>query len=542
MSEGGNQHTPANRLKEAGMHPEPKPPFRKSSSLMRSNRLLHVACAVATGALVLCTTPLRAGEVTVIVTKVDDGEAKHAPYGVHQDDDLTLFRQGSLPLTAADPGLPVKIAVDRTRTFQTMYGYGAAMTDSSAWVLMNLKRRSPQLYEYTMKRLFSPTEGAGFSVLRLPIGASDYTVSPTYYTYCDQWSPDLSRFSIAHDRPYIIPVLKDALQMNPEIRILGTPWSPPAWMKTSGRLVSIPEAAKAAGATCKLKPQCFEMYANYLVKFIEQYRAEGIEIWGITLQNEPQFDLGHWPGMRMDEEDQIRLASLLGPKLAAKGLKTKLFVHDHNWGLHPNDRKVIRGDAKMDPLESVTKILSDPTASKYIAGSAWHCYYGGPALMARTYNTIHQRFPDKDILCTELSGWKRGSWWGDVDYGMAHNWMGAPQNWCQMCLEWNLALNCRYAGLVNIETETYQGVRFEREFYAMGQMSRAARPGSKRIAASFKGADRGGMDIIAFALPDGQTSLVVYNKEQMEQSFQVEANGKFFDYPAHGHSIVTFIW
>jgi glucosylceramidase len=323
-------------------------------------------------------------------------------------------------------------------------------------------------------------------------------------------------------------------------------------MKTNGKLVGISEADKAAGATCKLRPECFEVYADYFIKFIEQYQAEGIEIWGITLQNEPQFDLVPWPGMRMDEDDQIHLISLLAPKLVAKGLKTKIFVHDHNWGLHPNDRKVFHGDVKMEPVESVTKIFSDPTAGKYVAGSAWHCYYGDPALMAKTYNTIHQRFPDKEILCTELSGWKRGSWWGDVDYGMAYNWLGGPQNWCQGNLEWNLALNCKFGptprpdseavGLVNIETDNYQGVRFEREFYAMAQMSRAARPGSKRVAASFKKGDPGGMDIIAFAPPNGQTSLVVYNKKQTEQPFQVEANGNFFDYIAPGHSIVTFVW
>ena len=182
--------------------------------------------------------------------------------------------------------------------------------------------------------------------------------------------------------------------------------------------------------------------------------------------------------MRMDEDDQIELASLLGPKLAAKGLKTKLFIHDHNWGTNPNDQKAIHGDAKMDPVESVTKIFSDPNAGNYIAGSAWHCYYGGSKLMAQVYNTIHQRFPDKEILCTELSGWKRGSWWGDVDYGMAHNWMGGPQHWCQANLEWNLALDCKFgptprtdseaAGLVNIETDNYQGVRLEREFMSHG--------------------------------------------------------------------------
>lgn len=520
---------------------------------MDSNRWHQAVCAVA-GALALCAASLQGGEVKVVLTKVDDGDIKHVEDGIHEDGNLILLRESSISLTAADPGRPVKVAVDRTKSFQTMYGDGAAMTDSSAWVLVNLKRRNPQLYDYTMKKLFSPTEGAGFSFLRLPMGASDYTASATYYTYCDRRSPDLSLFSIAHDRSYIIPVLKDALRLNPDIRILGSPWSAPAWMKTNGKLTGISEADKAAGATCKLRSECFECYADYFVKFIEQYQAESIEIWGVTLQNEPQFDAAAYPCMRMDEDDQIRLVSLLGPKLAAKGLKTRIFVHDHNWGLHPGDRKVIGGDAKMDPVESVTKIFSDSSAGKYIAGSAWHVYYGDADLMRKTYNTIHQRFPDKDILCTEHGGWgkNRGNWWGDVDWGMAHSWMGGPQNWCQASVEWNIALNNKFgptprqdsaaAGLVVVQTDNYQRVRFEREFYGLAQMSLAARPGSKHIAASFKGTDPGGMDIIAFALPNGQTSLVVFNKQQMEQSFQVETDGKFFGYSAPEHSIATFVW
>jgi glucosylceramidase len=503
--------------------------------------------------MALCA-PLRGGEVIVILTKVDDGDAKHVKNDVNQDDNFTLFRQGSIPLTATDPNRPVKIAVERARTFQTMYGHGAAMTDSSAWVLMNLKRRNPKLYEFTMKKLFSPAEGAGFSFLRLPMGASDYTASPTYYTYCDACSPDMKRFSIAHDRRYIIPILKDALRLNPEIRILGSPWSAPAWMKTNGKLTGITEAEKIAGATCKLRPEYFEAYAEYFVKFIEQYKAEGIDIWGVTLQNEPQFDFAAYPCMRMDENDQIRLVSILGPKLAAKGLKTKIFIHDHNWGLHPNDKKVFNGDVKMEPLESVTKIFSDTMAGKYVAGSAWHCYYGDAKLMAKTYNAIHQKFPDKEIIFTEHGGWgrNRGGWWGDVDWGMAHCWMGGPQNWCQASAEWNIALDNKFgpnprpgseaAALVMVQTNNYQEVKFEREFYGLAQMSRAAQPGSKRIASSFKGADPGSMDIVAFALPNEQTSLVVFNKQKTEQSFQVEVDGKFFDYVAPGHSIVTFVW
>jgi glucosylceramidase len=510
--------------------------------------------SAAAGAFALCFSTLSASEVTVVVTKVDEGDAKHVLNGIYQDDNFTLLRRGSIPLITADPDRPVKIVVDRTRIFQTMYGHGAAMTDSSAWVLTNLKRNNPELYDYTMKKLFSPTEGAGFSFLRLPMGSSDYTATASYYTYCDERSPDLSAFSIAHDRQYIIPALKDALRLNPEIRILGTPWSAPAWMKTNGRLLGISHADKAAGSTCKLKPDCFDAYADYFVKFIEQYRAEGIEIWGVTLQNEPQFDYANYPCMRMNEDDQIRLVTLLGPKLAARELKTKIFVHDHNWALHPGDRQVIGGDAKMDPVESVTRILSDPTAGKYIAGSAWHVYSGDLNLMRKAYNTIHQRFPDKEILCTEHGAWgkKRGGWWGDVDWGMAHSWLGGPQNWCQTSLEWNLALNQKFgptprpdseaAALVMVQTDGWQEVKFEREFYGLAQMSCAARPGSSRVAASFKRGDPGGIDMLAFALPNGQTSLVVNNKNKTEQSFQVEADGKFFDYLASGHSIVTFRW
>jgi glucosylceramidase len=139
-----------------------------------------------------------------------------------------------------------------------------------------------------------------------------------------------------------------------------------------------------------------------------------------------------------------------------------------------------------------------------------------------------------------------------VDWGMANSWMGGPQNWCQTSVEWNLALDDKFgptprpdsaaAALAVIRADNYQEVKFAREFYGLAQMSRAARPGSKHIAAFFKGADPGGMDLVAFALSNGQTSLVVFNKNRKEQPFQVEADGKFFDYLAPGHSIVTFIW
>ncbi len=507
-------------------------------------------------------SPAWSAEVTTLLTRFPDGDEKEAKlgtgegkYDLHQDDGYALLQPGSTPLLSADPGVPLKISVNRNAAEQEMFGYGAAMTDASAHLFMNLKEKNPTLYEYTMKRLFSPTEGAGFSFIRIPMGASDFTAAPAYYTYCDEPSPNLSKFSIDHDRKQIIPALKDALKLNPNIRIMGSPWSAPAWMKTHGKLVGITESEKAAGAVNKLKPECFELYADYFVKFIEQYQAAGVEIWAVTLQNEPQTDLLRYPCMRLDEADQIRLVRLLGPKLEAKGLKTKIFIHDHNWELHPGDRKVLGGDAKMDPVASVTQIFQDPEAGRYIAGSAWHCYSGGAEAMKKVYQAMRQKFPDKMILCTEISAWgkKRGGWWGNVRSRMAMSWMGGPQNGCQAIQEWNLALDQKYGptlrddsagiGVVTVRSDTWQEVKFEREFYGMAQMSRAAQPGSRRVAVSVEGNDPNkDLDVVAFAAPEGKTTLAVFNRSEGDRTFQVEAGGGFFQYTLPGRNLVTFAW
>ncbi len=505
---------------------------------------------------------LAGGNVRVLLTRVDDGDKKRAKleigaswkYDIHQDDGFALLREEKVQWVERDPRQAIAIAVDRRETYQTMLGYGGAMTDASAFVLMNLKSRNPGLYRYTMTRLFSPAEGAGFSVLRLAMGASDYTAARSYYTYCDEESPTLSSFRIDRDRAFIIPALKDALALNPEIRLIASPWSAPAWMKTNHDLKGVSAADRAKGITCKLRPECFATYADYFVKFIEAYRASGLEIYAVTLQNEPQHDGAGYPCMRMDEFDQIKLVRLLGPKLAAKGLKTRILIHDHNWALDPNDRKVVCVDAKMDPIRSVSTILADPEAGKYIAGSAWHCYSGGTAEMERAYETIHAKFPGRQILTTEVSGWgrSRGRWWGDVEWGMAHNWLGAELHWSAASLEWNIALDHRFGptlrensealGLVTIKTDGYRDVKFEREFYPMAQMSRAARPGARRIGTEIKADDAGGLDFIAFALPDGRTSLVAFNKRDREAAIQVEDRGAFFAYPLARHSIATFVW
>jgi glucosylceramidase len=471
-----------------------------------------------------------------LLTRIDDGDRLETGT---PESALTLLKPVPVLVPPAPTAIPVRLDPD-TR-FQTVHGLGAAMTDASASLLVRLKARDPARYDQTMKRLFDPThtQGAGLSVLRLPIGTSDFAATGHAATYCDTPSPNLAAaFSIAIDEPHVIPALKDALALNPQIKLLGSPWSPPAWMKTNGQLEGITPQEKAAGATNRLRPEMFDTYAEYFVRFVEAYRDHGLTIWGVTLQNEPQFDAARYPCLRMDEADQIRLVAALGPKLRARGLDTRIFIHDHNWVLHPNDRKPVGGDQKLDPLDSVTAILADPAAGPHIAGTAWHGYSGDDRQMAHVYDTLRQRFPDRDLLFTELSGWgrHRGPWWGDLAWGLARPWLGGFLHGQTMALEWNLALDDRFgpslrddseglglatiAGLDAPDAHAPVTVTYQREFYAMAQVSRAARPGWTRIQAT---TDAQALDVLAFTAPDrSQCSLVVFNRSAEPRSIRVE--------------------
>ena len=499
----------------------------------------------------------RQKEVRAWLTRVDEGDRLRLAQeqgNAEHDGTYWLFREQTLGFQKQDAGVRPLIMLDPAKTYQAMVGYGAALTESSAFLLINLKEKNPALYSQTMERLFSPTRGAGLSLLRLPMGSSDYVATDDYYTYCDQESRDLSAFSIARDEKYVIPVIQDAIKLNPDLRLIGSPWSPPAWMKTNMTLLGTTSEAKAAGTHNRLKADCFSIYAKYFVKFVQAYKAAGISVYGVTLQNEPQFDTARYPCLRMDENDQILLVKELGPKLVAAGLTTKVFIHDHNWALHPNDQTPVGGDAKLNPVESVTKILSDPVAGPYIAGSAWHCYFGGVKEMREAYETIHKRFPDKQILTTEASAWgkNRGAWWGDVEWAMSHNFLGSTQKWSEASLEWNLALDQKFGptlradsegvGLVTVDSDRFQFARFEREFYAMAQMSRAAQPGSVRVDTSMEG-DTQGLDVVAFQSgKEKSSSLVVFNRSDKSVSFQVKAGSQYVKYQIPGRSIVTLAW
>jgi glucosylceramidase len=348
-------------------------------------------------------------------------------------------------------------------------------------------------------------------------------------------------------------MLKEAIRLNPEIQLMGSTWSPPAWMKTNESLIGITRQEKAAGKTCRLKPKCFELYAEYFVRYVQAYREEGITIHAITLQNEPQFDAARYPCMRLTVEDEAKLAGLVGRKLAERGFATRIFAHDHNWVLHPNDREIVGGDAKMDPLQRVTKLFTDDTAGRYVAGSAWHCYSGSVEDMQRVYATLHGRFPERPIYCTEVSAWRDASkkeWFGDVQWGLRANWLGTFQNWGSVALEWNLVLDHKHGptlrddslaiGLVTVDTDTYNSVKCEREYYAMAHVSKAARPGAVCVKTSVT--EAGAVEAVAFRLKTGQIGLVTFNPDSEDRPFDIVCGERRFAYTLPARSIATFLW
>lgn len=385
------------------------------------------------------------------------------------------------------PHLPV-LTVDDSKTYQTMDGFGAALTDSSAWLLM--KAMSEAARESLLRDLFHPTEGIGFSVLRLPIGASDFTVSGSY-TYHDipvgEQDPDLKRFSIAHDREYILPLLRRIRQINPQLKIIASPWTAPAWMKTNRKL---------HGGW--LDWPAYSSFAKYFVRFIQAYAAEGVPIYAVTPQNEPRLERDSYPTMRMEPRDQARfIGEHLGPALTKARLRTKILIWDHNW------------DMPQYPLT----VLADTKARRYIAGTAFHGYAGDVRAQAKILNA----YPNKEIHFTESSGGEWATDFGDnIRWDITHLLVEATRYGARTVLKWNLVLdenhgpqnggctNCH--GIVTLNRKIGQVIRNE-EFYAFGHASKFITPGAKRIASS----ELPNLPNVAFKNPNGSHALILCN-------------------------------
>jgi len=373
-----------------------------------------------------------------------------------------------------------------------------------------------------MRVLFSARDGIGLSILRQPIGGSD--LAREHYTYDDvpegQKDFALTHFSVKRDEELMLPALREALALNPQLKIIATPWSPPAWMKSNGSLI--------AG---RLKKESYAPFAQYLVKYVEAYRRAGVPIWAITLQNEPLYQPKDYMGMEMRAPQQRELLrDYVGPAFASAGLgNTKILIYDHNW----NDTRY------------AAAILSDQAAALYAAGAAYHCYSGDVSAQS----TTHEQFPEKGIWETECSG---GKWQKEKAFQQtAELVIGTTRNWSRSVVLWGLVLDadgnphaggcdtCR--GVIAVDA-TRQPAQFAPtlDYYVLGQASKFVVPGAHRVASTDLGAS--GLPNVAFQNPDGSVALILLNERSSDLVFEVRCAGKAARYKVAGNTMATLYW
>jgi glucosylceramidase len=415
------------------------------------------------------------------------------------------------------PAVPA-IAVDDTQRFQAMLGVGGSLTDSSAYVLMH--DMSAAQRAGVMTQLFDPTKGAGLDILREPVGANDFATAS--YTEDDmpagQSDPTLAHFSIAHDLVNLIPTIKQALAVNPGIQIVGTPWTAPAWMKSGGSL---------DGGS--LLPADLGVYASYLVKYVQSYAAQGIRIAALTMVNEPDDTQTSYPGMTMSEAQEAALAPILGADLAAAGLSTKILGFDSDWS----------------DSSYASSLLGTPSAGKYLAGTAFHCYAGDPTAQV----PIQAAYPTKSIYETECSGTNAyPSFSGNLVTGTSNS-INYVRDWSGSLLLWNLVLDQSFGPtnggclncVPNVSVNSRTGAAtYNVEQYVQGQFSRFVRPGAVRVASTDLGS--GSIETVAFQNPDQSNVLVALNSSQSTQTFAVQWSGRSFQYTIPSGAVQTFTW
>ena len=416
--------------------------------------------------------------------------------------------------------LPADVVVDVHKTYQAMVGFGAAMTDSSAWLIqnkLNTFQRTALLQE-----LYGRPPNIDLNMMRLTIGASDFSLKP--YTLDDvpvgQVDLQLQHFNVTPNLLDVIPTVRQVLSIDPQLRIVATSWSAPAWMKTNENLIG-----------GELLEPYESTYADYLIKYLDAYRSHGIPIFALTLQNEPAFVPITYPGMGMSALTRTRLiAQYLGPQLASRKPVTRIMEWDHNWS-HP---------------EQPLSVMADPDAARYIDSVAWHCYEGSPYAQSR----VHRAFPQKDAYITECSG---GDWassvHGELLWFSRDLLIAGIRQWARGVIYWNLALDENHGphfggcatckGMVTIDSRTGAVSRND-EYYAIAHFSRFVLPGALRVRST--DTDKGIANVAFQNSVDGSIVLVMVNSNTDARHVSVADDATGFEYTMPAQSVATFVW
>jgi len=486
--------------------------------------VVAVATAILFG-LVACTPPAAPDEHTKTSATVDawvtsaDGDERLAPLIPTDAGDATDF-----------------VTVDPNSARQTVEGFGAALTHSSAELLADMPTSSR---DALLQELFDPAGDVRLNVLRVPLGGSDF-VSEAAYTYDDMplgeedW--DLGRFSTEADEATLRPLLRQILAISPEVRIIASPWSPPAWLKDSGSLV---------GGRLRDDDRVYETYAAYLLKALEEYSDAGVPIDYLTLQNEPQARYPDgYPGTDMPVADQIRLIGQLGPLLAESGLEAHILAYDHNWSLHPADTAASSGGAP--ETEYPADVLASP-AGEWVGGVAYHCYSGD----ASRQSTLHDQFPDIPIFVTECSGSHAPDDSAEEIFGNTLAWqarnllIASLGNWASTVLTWNLILDpsggphiggCETCTAV-LTVDDAGAIARNAEFYVLAHASRFIPRGSTALDTA-EGGDSP-LSHTAFRTPAGALVVLLYNDSPDPHLTRVSVASTDTQLEIPGRSLVT---
>jgi len=435
------------------------------------------------------------------------------------DQSNNLTQQANLSFAPDSGTNTYTITLNDTQTNQTIDGFGAAMCDSSAYVMYNELTTAQRAA--AMTAMFDPNNGIGLSMCRLPMGASDMAVSN--YSYDDNGGaadPTMAHFSIAHDMAYIIPCMQQMLAINPNVKIMATPWSPPGWMKDSGTMKG-----------GNFLPQYYSAYAQYFVKFVQAYQAQGIPIWSVSCQNEPLYNATGYPGMNFPATQELEfIRDYLGPAFEAAGLTTKILVYDHNW----------------DQYVYPETVLGDAVANFFSLGTAWH-WYGGVVTNQQYLQTL---YPGRPQYITEAAS---GTWNGNYGQNIVNDeeqlviW--GSENWSKGAIKWPFALDqnagpqnggcntCYGLITVNTTSQTFsEGVGY----FSLGQASKFVQRGAYYVNSNSFGS--GAIEDAAFKNPDGSDVVVVLNSSGSTQSFKVVLNGQSFTSSLPASGVATYKW
>lgn len=433
------------------------------------------------------------------------------------DKSALLAKQGPMSFnsTATHDSLPA-IIVDPEKKYQSIDGFGFALTGGSAMHIINL---SPTARRKLLTELFGTgINDLGISYLRVSIGSSD--LNDHVFSYDDlpagQTDVRLAKFSLAEDKKAVIPVLKEILSINPKLKILGSPWSAPIWMKTNDNIQG-----------GMLKEKYYPVYARYFVKYITGMKQQGITIDAITVQNEP-FNNGNTPSMQLFAKEELNfIKNYLGPLFKSSGIKTKIILYDHN----------------CDAPEYPISILTDPEARKYVDGSGFHLYAGPITAMTK----VHDAFPDKNLYFTEYMIVNFGATFNNIANKVSRVIIGATRNWSRNVILWNLAADSNFEphtgnggcsmcqGAITID-----GDKVTRNIacYAIAHFSKFVPPNSIRIESTFPDS----LANVAFRTPAGKTALIVANTSHSPEKFNIRYEGNTIQPTLGSGSVATFLW